>query len=172
MLNRLLAWIRQNTARAVALAIAPGLLTLAIDAWIEHFVSGSGDLPLQWAPVFYGAAAAVLLGIVVMLRSQAPFAFAARIVGVLGVIVGVSGTTLHLLPLFKDMDGKYDWSTLQGSLGVSPPVFAPLAFAGIGALVFILASPKLQLRYNIGSASTDDAEVVSVQGGQGNRRAG
>ena len=171
-MNRLLDWTRQNTIRAVALAIAPGLLMLGLDAWMEHILENDGDKPLQWAPIYFGPAAALLLSIVAVVRSRAAFAWVARITGVIGVIVGVGGTVLHLLPLFADMNGKYDWATFRGSLSMAPPLFAPLAFAGIGALVFILASPKLQIRYNIGRSSNENGEVLSVAEDKETRRAG
>ena len=170
MLNRLLAWTRRNTRKAAALAIAPGLIFLATDAWIEHFIANAGDLPLQWAPIIYGVSAAVILSIVVVFRSRAPFAWASRILGVIGVLVGVAGTLLHLQPLLKEMNGTWDWPTLQGALGVSPPMFAPLAFAGIGSLVFLLASPKLLIRIKIGRPAKD-AQVVPMADKE-SRRAG
>jgi hypothetical protein len=168
MLNRILDWTRRNTRRAAALAIAPGLLFLATDAWMEHFLENDGDKPLQWAPILFGIAAAVLLSIVALVRSRAAFAWIARIVGGLGVVVGLVGTAVHLIPLFEDMDGTYDFATFQGSLSMAPPLFAPLAFAGIGSLVFLLASPKLLIRLNVGRSSKRAARVVPME----TRRAG
>jgi hypothetical protein len=173
MFNHLFAWIRRNTRKAVALAIGPGLLFLALDAGIAHFVGHEASSPaLQRVPVYYGMAAALLLVIAAFPRSRMFFAVVARTAGVVGVAVGLAGTWFHIAALLKDMDGTYDWATLQGSLSTTPPVFAPLAFSGIGALIFVLASPKLLLRYRVGKVGKARTNVLPLNGDDRARRVG
>jgi hypothetical protein len=171
MFSHLFAWIRRNTRKAVALAIGPGLLFLALDAGISHFVGKDDSTPMQYVPVYYGMLGALLLIIAAFPRSRTFFAVMARLVGVAGVVVGLLGTWFHIHALLEDMKGTYDWPTLQGSLATTPPVFAPLAFAGVGALIFALASPKLLLRYRIGKSGKGGTNVVPLNGDDRARRA-
>ncbi|MBX5480827.1 MAG: hypothetical protein IRZ16_03095 [Myxococcaceae bacterium] len=165
MIGRLLLWARRNSRKAIALAILPGLILLGADAWIAHFVGVDSDNLLQWIPVIYSALGLVLLIVAVVPKSRAFFAWVARIVGALGVVTGLAGTVLHLVALKTALDGDYSWANLQGTLHDSPPVGAPLGFAGIGAVVFLLPSAKLLLRLKVGkpsSASTAAAPVVPL----------
>jgi hypothetical protein len=150
MLNKVLTWARQNSRRAVALAVAPGLLMLGVDAAISHFAGKDFDNPVQFVPVVYGVVAFVALAIVVWPKTRGPFAWTARILGVGGVLVGLTGTVLHLSALFEELKGEYTWPSLEGGLSVAPPMFAPLGFAGIGALLFFLPSARLLIRVRIG----------------------
>jgi hypothetical protein len=151
MLDELLTWARQNSRRVVALAVAPGLLMLAVDAAISHFAGKDFDNPVQFVPVVYGVVAFVALAIVVWPKTRGPFAWTARILGAAGVLVGITGAVLHLSALFEELKGEYTWPSLEGALSVAPPMFAPLGFAGIGALLFFLPSARLLIRIRIGT---------------------
>ena len=62
-------------------------------------------------------------------------------------MVGFAGSTFHLLPLWKDIaDEEKTWGGFEGALSLAPPVFAPLAFVGVGMLLVVLASPRIHLR--------------------------
>ncbi|HYX90122.1 MAG TPA: hypothetical protein VE782_01065, partial [Myxococcaceae bacterium] len=99
----------------------------------------------------YGVIAFIALAIVVWPRTRGPFAWTARIFGASGVLVGLTGTVLHLRALISELKGDYTWPSLEGGLSVAPPVFAPLAFAGVGALLFFLPSARVLIRIRIGS---------------------
>jgi hypothetical protein len=150
MLHRLVSWTRRNTRRAVALALALGLAMLAVDAAIGHFAGKDFDNRLQLIPVIYGALGFVVLLVVVWPTARAPFAWSARLLGVAGVLVGLAGAGFHLNALLNELEGEYSWSALEGGLSLAPPVFAPLGFAAIGALLWLLPSPRLLLRLRIG----------------------
>jgi hypothetical protein len=124
---------------------------LAVDAAIGHFAGKDFDNPLQFIPVVYGVIAFIALAIVVWPRTRGPFAWTARIFGASGVLVGLTGTVLHLRALISELKGDYTWPSLEGGLSVAPPVFAPLAFAGVGALLFFLPSARVLIRIRIGS---------------------
>ena len=150
MVDRLLTWARRNTRRAVALALAPGLVMLAVDAGIGHFMGHEIESSLQYVPVIYGGLGFLVLCVVVWPKVRSPFAWSARILGALGVVVGLAGTFLHLQSLMKELDGNYSWPSIEGGLSVAPPVFAPLAFVGVGALLFLLPSTRLMIRFRVG----------------------
>lgn len=167
MLAKLLLWVRRNTRRVVALAIAPGLLLLAIDANIAHFMGGRGSEDtflngMQSVPIAYGIAAAALTFVVVLpFLGRAVFAWAMRILGVAGVGVGLAGTWFHIVNAVELLEGNFSWANIQGTIPDAPPPFAPLAFAGIGALFVLLPSSRLMLRYKLGTVpSTRTAEAV------------
>lgn len=162
MLGKPMLWVRRNTRKAVALAIAPGLLLLAVDAWIGHFAGGRGESQIQSAPIVYGVLGMLALLVAALPRSFRPFAVVARAVGVLGVLVGVGGTALHVKATVKLLEGDLSWSNVQSVLPDAPPIFAPLAFAGIGAIVYVLASRKLLLRARVGRPETASATVVPL----------
>jgi hypothetical protein len=150
MFESLCRWSRVHTRKAVALALIPALVLLAADAWLEHFVAHDGHEPLQWIPVNFGLGASVLLALGALAPARQAFTKMARFVGGVGVLVGLSGVLFHVLPLLEQMKGVYDWPTFAGAMQQSPPLLAPLAFAGVGAICYLLASPRLSLRIRRG----------------------
>jgi hypothetical protein len=150
MLHALASWARRNTRRALALAVAPGLAMLAVDAAIGHFAGSDFDNRLQLIPVLYGMLGFVVLPIVVWPKAHAPFAWAARVLGAAGVAVGLTRTWFHFTALGSELKGDYSWPAIEGGLSVAPPAFAPLGFAAVGVLLWLLPSPRLLLRLRIG----------------------
>lgn len=150
MINRMMLWVRRNSRRAVALALAPGLATLGFDAFIEHYAGRSGENPLQAVPVWYGGVAFLLLSFVCVLRPRAAFTWGARIIGAAGVVVGGWGAVLHAQLFLADLDGKWTRNTIEGALDMAPPMLAPLAFALLGGALIALTSPRLSLRIKVG----------------------
>jgi hypothetical protein len=173
MFGRLLLWARRNSRKAVALALAPGLLALAFDAAVAHWAGKDFDNRMQAVPVVHGVVGFVLMTLVCLPKSRAVFAWTARLVGGSGVVIGLVGTVLHCRELFEELQGQYTAASLEGALSVAPPLLAPLGFAGVGAVLFLLPSAKLLLRLRVGSppsVSTGSAEVIELHEGQ--RRAG
>ena len=150
---RLGRWMHGLTARrGIALAIGPGLLTVALDAAIAHFAEKTMRSPMQLVPVLFGPAAlVVLLGAAVPRLPFIAFRRVVRAVGVAGVLVGLAGTGFHLLALWRLLEGApITRDALIAALAVAPPVFAPGAFAGIGVIVWLLGSPRLTLGFDVG----------------------
>lgn len=175
MLGRLLLWARRHSREAVALALAPGLVALAFDAAIAHWAGKDFDNRLQAVPVVYGVVGFVLMTLVCIPSSRALFAWTARLVGGAGVVIGLVGTVVHLRALLEELQGQYTAASLEGGFSVAPPLLAPLGFAGVGAVLFLLPSARLLLRLRLGNpprVSTGSAEVVHLQEEQGQRRAG
>jgi hypothetical protein len=163
MLGRLLLWVRRNSRKAVALALAPGLVALAFDAAIGHWAGKDFDNRIQAIPVLYGLIGFVLMTSVCIPRSRAVFAWTARLVGGAGVLIGLVGTVLHSLALLEELQGQYTLASFEGAFSVAPPLLAPLGFTGVGAVMFLLPSARLLLRLRVGrppSVSTTSAEVV------------
>ena len=166
MFGRLLLWARRNSRKAIALALAPGLLALAFDAAVAHWAGKDFDNKLQAVPVVYGVLGAVLMTLVCIPKSRTAFAWASRLVGGLGVLVGVVGTGVHTLRFFKELGGQYTASALEGAFSVSPPLLAPLGFAGVGALLVLLPSGLLMLRLRLGSPPAPSRAVTPGVGAE------
>lgn len=165
MIGDLLLWARRNSRKAIAVAVAPGLLLLAVDAAIAHFaVSGEYGNELQYPPIIYGVLGFLITMVVVLPKARAPFAWAMRFLGVVGVLVGLGGTGLHVAELIELLEGDYSWANIQGTIGTAPPVFAPMAFTGIGALLFLLPSSLLYIRLNVGTPRLAPAPLVALKG--------
>lgn len=134
--------------RFVALLIGPGLLAVAIDSAIAHFAGKGVGHPAQLVPLAYGAAAFVVMILVTVVDPQlAWFRRGLRMLGLASAAVGAAGTFFHVKPMLADLaDETLSWDAIDGALGVAPPVFAPAAFIALGGLLWVLASPRLQLR--------------------------
>lgn len=134
--------------RFVALLVGPGLLAVAIDSAIAHFAGKGVGHPAQLVPLAYGAAAFVVMMLVTLLDPEmAWFRRGLRVLGLASAAVGAAGTFFHLKPMLADLaDETLSWDAVEGALGVAPPVFAPAAFIALGGLLWVLASPRLQLR--------------------------
>lgn len=163
MLNSLLLWARRNSRRALALALAPGLVALALDAAIGHWAGKDFDNRLQTIPVAYGLLGFLAVVVASVPRSRALFAGVARAVGALGVLIGLVGTGLHLQSLLEEMEGQYTAASLEGALSVGPPVLAPLAFSALGLVLFFLPSAKLLLRLRLGTVAPAAASVTHLE---------
>lgn len=141
-------WNELDLKRLAVLVIGPGLLALGVDAWISHFAGkDDGSAAAQYIPVYY-APIATMLAVAWAFPRLKPRTFQIGLVvlGLSAIVVGLLGTVLHLVPLWEDMaDEKLTWAALQGALSLAPPVFAPLSFAGVGALLLVLAHPRLMI---------------------------
>lgn len=151
MISLFSRWLVQHTHRAVALLIAPGLLALAFDSGVAHYVGKDGSHPGQGVPVAFGIAAAAAIAIAVFALKRPTFGWTLRAVGALSVLVGGAGTVFHGLALWEDLaGGGFTASALEDALFAAPPLLAPAAFAGIGALLWVLVSPHLRLGVVLG----------------------
>ncbi|MGA9521031.1 MAG: hypothetical protein WBV82_06180 [Myxococcaceae bacterium] len=143
-----------NGAAGIALLIGPGLLMLGLDSWISHFAGKEPSHLAQWVPVVFGPiGAVVLIAIGARRLSRRTLGIGLFAVGLLAVVVGLAGAGYHLIPFFDDLqDERLTFGTITGALSIAPPVFAPLAFAGMGALLCAVASPRVVVRVDLGKA--------------------
>jgi hypothetical protein len=132
--------------RIVLFALGPAVLTLAGDAAIAHFAGREMAHPAQLAPVLVGPAAALVVMAGARARLQRTLARLTRIAGGVLAALGAVGTGFHLRALLRLLAGqKLAWDTLQTALAAAPPLFAPGAFLGLGAALWLLANPALHI---------------------------
>lgn len=158
-----------ETKQLAALAIAPGIAAVALDVAIAHFAGREMAHPAQLLPVTIGPLAALLLGVVATARLPArTFRRGARALGGLVAALGMTGTAFHAHALLRLLQGTpLTWEGLTTALAVAPPLFAPGAFIGLGALVFLLGDPRLELRFGAppARAATLNAQAMPAEPG-------
>ena len=146
MISLLKEWLVQHTRRVVAALVAPGLLALAFDSGVAHYVGKDGSHPGQGVPVAFGVAAAMAVLIAVFVMKRPTFGWTLRAVGAISVVVGAAGSFFHGMALWESLaEGGFTAAALEDALFAAPPLLAPAAFAGIGALLWVLVSPSLRL---------------------------
>lgn len=154
--TRIGTWMRNLGAkRILALAIGPGLLAIGLDAAIAHFAGRPMRAAGQLVPVGFAPAAclALVAAAVATLGAEA-FRRVLRAVAFVAIVVGLAGTAFHAKALTVLLAGEaLTAANLTAALAVAPPLFAPGSFAGIGVLVWLVASPRLTLRYEVAAAA-------------------
>ena len=143
ILERMKALEPKQTA---VLALAPGVLAVALDVAIAHFAGREMVNPAQLLPVTVAPAAAIVL--LVGAAKRGWLTRAMRIGGAALAVLGTVGTGFHLRALLRLLTGageKLTWQGLQAALAVAPPLFAPGAFLGLGVVVLLLASPRVEV---------------------------
>ena len=138
----MMRWFQNLSAtRKVLLFLAPGMLTLAVDAFIPHW--SWNNMTMKWnqyPPVIYGVLATVFL----MASALLPMPSSTRVrinqvFGVLGLVVGLAGIYFHGRAALEGLEGEEMALSVVGkALKLAPPLFAPAAFAGIGLLLLAL----------------------------------
>jgi hypothetical protein len=161
-------WLEQlNAQRAIALAIGPGLVAIGLDAAISH-IAGRRELvlPAQYIPVLFAPAACLaLIAFAVPRLGPALFGFAVRAVGVAGIAVGLLGTGFHVRALLRLLEGSpLSLDGLEAALAVAPPLFAPGAFVGIGAVLWMIGNPSLVIRLSPRPAVVAPVPVLPLPG--------
>jgi hypothetical protein len=145
--------------RAAAMAIGPGLAAIGADAGIAHFagremVHAGQLIPVLFAPI--GCAAMIAFAFPRV--RGAWFRWAVRAVGAAAAAVGLAGTAFHLRAFLRLMDGgRWSADLIAAALAVAPPIFAPAAFAGLGAVIYLLGSPRLAIRFGAVEAPAPEA---------------
>ncbi len=165
MLDALQPWVRRNTRRLICLALAPGLVSLAFEAYVGHYAgtTKSGASAWQPVPIWFGLGGAVLLLALCALKPAA-FRVGVRVVGVIALVIGLVGVGFHVWSFVADvvdkgllgMSGEEFYDELDTSLGVAPPAFAPGAFALVGLILYALGSRSVLLRWRLPSGKHQD----------------
>lgn len=129
----------KNTTVAL---LGVGLVTMAVDAGIAHFAAGTMKHAGQIIPVAFGLVAVTL---VCVLFKERWLTRLARWVGGTAMAVGALGTAYHVAALLRVLtaSGSMDSSLLGMALTIAPPLLAPGAFIGLGAALWVLASPRV-----------------------------
>jgi hypothetical protein len=138
---------RAGMKRVIALGLAPGILALGLDAAISHFAGREMANPAQLVPVtFAPLATAALLFFAAPRRGAELFRQGLRWVGGAATAVGLLGTGFHVRALLRLLDGDpLNLTALKAALAVAPPLFAPGAFAAVGVMVWMIASPRVAI---------------------------
>ena len=132
--------------RATMTGLAFGLVTMSLDAGIAHFAGRPLKHPAQIIPVAFGA---VVMGLLAALLhpDEKRLVKIARTVAVAAVAVGLLGSVYHAVAFVRMLTagGAFDTSLIGVALSIAPPLLAPGAFAGLGAALWMLASPRVGL---------------------------
>ena len=144
-----------NAKRALALAVAPGVLGLGLDAAISHFAEREMAHPAQLIPVSFAPLATLaLLFFAAPHRGAELFRKGMRWVGAAATLVGMVGTGFHVRALVRLLEGgPLSFAGLKAALAVAPPLFAPGGFAAVGLLVWALGSPRLAIELKFPDAT-------------------
>ncbi|MEQ9501440.1 MAG: hypothetical protein RIT81_31510 [Deltaproteobacteria bacterium] len=152
MKNRTNLWARMRARveavglrRWLAVGLGVGVLVMGIDAGIAHF-AGRGMKHLgQLVPVVFGPLAFFAMLFALKTRAHRErFDTLARVVGALTAGVGLLGTAYHGIAFARYFaEGPVTNDLVQMALMLAPPLFAPGAFIGLGAVLFGLASHKV-----------------------------
>jgi len=115
------------------LFILVNLAFLTLDIYVAHSVNRFAE-PVEWVPFYFSIAAALALGAAQWatrgrLEARLPRA-TGYVVGGASIAVGVAGLWYHLEGQFFDL-----WTL--GSLVYTAPFVAPLAYAGLGFLLWM-----------------------------------
>src|SRR5262249_18616061 len=102
---------------------------LVADIFLAHSTNQFRERS-EYVPLFFSAAAAVVLGVAAALRPARPVTWriVGHIVGWLAIAVGLAGVILHL-------DSQFFYARTIRSLTYAAPFAAPLAYAGLGLLL-------------------------------------
>ena len=130
--------------RAAIGGLAFGLVTMALDAGVAHFAGRPLKHPAQLIPVVFGA---IAIGLVVALfeKKEARLYKIGRVVAAAAIGVGLLGSGYHAIALVRMLtaSGALDTNMIGVALGIAPPLLAPGAFAGLGAALWALSSPRV-----------------------------
>jgi hypothetical protein len=142
---RLLERIRNFGLKRAAIAgLAGGLVTMALDAGVAHFAGRPMKHPAQLIPIIFGAVVVALFGALSKWDGER-LSKVARIVGASAAAVGAIGSAYHALALLRMVtaNGGFDANLLGVAISIAPPLLAPGAFVGLGAALWMLASPRV-----------------------------
>ena len=125
--------------QAMLAMAAFNLIMLGVDSFLAHGLNLT-ILPREWIPIIFGIVGGVVLLFagVIAVRNRVLASRLATIVFLLSVVVGVLGSYFHFVrgTLPSAAPGQQVSVFL---LIWAPPIFAPLAFAGIGFLGIVAA---------------------------------
>jgi hypothetical protein len=126
--------------RKVVLVAAAGVMTLWLEAFVGHVAGNPHVRWEQFIPLVYGAGAVVALAVAALLPEPRPaLDRLVRVVGALGMAVGMAGTFFHGRAFVGNMAGETVTARhVLRALSLGPPLFAPGAFIGVGLLLVVM----------------------------------
>jgi hypothetical protein len=115
----------------IELFVTANFAGLVLDIFLAHS-ENHFRRDSEYVPLFFSAAAAASLAIVLALRSRWPSVWRdiGHLVGWMAVLVGLAGVILHL-------DSSFFEDRTIRSLTYAAPFAAPLAFTGLGLLLIV-----------------------------------
>lgn len=132
--------------RFIALLFAAGFFMLAFDVAVGHFadqtVEHKAQLPGTIAPLL---CALLLIAAAFLNENQPWFRRLTRVSGGMSILAGAVGTSLHTARFVSELAGESTWEAILETLTVTPPLLAPLAFVGLGAVLVVFASGRWKL---------------------------
>ena len=147
MLETILGAVQRfGVKRFVALVLAPGFVARAVAVAADHLADRTVEHPAQISGVVAPMLCALLL-VAIALPRLGPVWFRrlSWTTAVLSILTGVVGTWFHLVSLVDVLGDDRTWDGLLETLTVTPPVFAPFAFVGLGVLLVALGSERLAI---------------------------
>lgn len=139
--------------RLVALLGACAFALLAVDVAVEHFADGVMEHRAQAPSVILPLVSMLILGGAAVSKLQrTTYRRAVRTAAALSTFTGVVGAWLHLTAILGEWGDEKTWSALLDALAVSPPLFAPFAFVGVGVLLWCIVAEGVRIFVDAPSA--------------------
>jgi hypothetical protein len=109
-------------------------IILGADIYLAHNISGT-IMPYEWIPIIFGPIAGVILlaAGLIALRNRPLATKLAATVFVVSILIGVLGSYFHLQRSILQ-DAAFGSQFSLQLLVWAPPIFGPIAFAGVGWL--------------------------------------
>ena len=156
---------RFGVKRFLALALAPGFVALAADVAADHLADQTVEHPAQITGAVTPLLCAVLLLVLAVSRlGPAGFRRLSWTTAVLSSLTGLVGTWFHVVALLDGLGEELSWADLLETLTVTPPVFAPAAFVGLGALLFALGSERVGITVEVRAPAEAPEAAAAPQG--------
>lgn len=136
--------------RLTILALALGFLGMGLEAYISHGLATDEGEPIQWVPIYFSIAAAVLI-VIWPIRVGQPKVY--MLLGLAAIAVGLLGTYAHVAPLIDDLSSFSPGDVWQAVSQADDPPLAPGGFAVLGLALFLLGGEFVTLRWRSGDKS-------------------
>jgi len=126
-------------------ALAMGFAGLAVDVFVEHYVTLHSLA--QWMPIIFGPLAAAT-ALVTVWRFEGRTLRFLSVVSWISIGIGVLGIYYHATAVMRRLESVQDlwnWPKLLPVLRYAPPVGAPGAFVAMGVLGLLVHACALKL---------------------------
>ncbi len=158
------ARIALQIKRWLLAALGLGFFGLTADVFMEHYFTMHSMRYQQWIPVAF----APLAGIVALATAWRFDAVTLRLFSAaswISIAVGGLGLYFHANAVVRNLESFTDWQTLLAVLPHSPPLGAPAAFVGTGALGLLAHTCALKLEtVLVGRGATQPEPTLQSRG--------
>lgn len=138
-------------------ALGMGFLGLAVDVFLEHYISRHSQA--QWIPIVFGP----LAGATALVTAWWFEALSLRLFSMacwISIAVGGLGLYYHgmaVIERLESLQGPWTWQALLGVLRYAPPLGAPGAFMAMGILGLLVHTCALKLEHVLPPTTASDA---------------